>query len=324
MPRSDGPLGATVHSFFGQVGATSFPTFAIETPSIFGWRATCAFAGSIQPAKQAFDKLRGVLPTAIVDMLKVQFGAGNLQLDLINEVLEPWVQIVLPEPPYRHRSREREPQQPDAVVEDDQAPEHAWKAERQRDHGRKIQEGHYPESSPREPQGREHRSIATTATISTSASTCVSVPTAVSLTSRRRLLGYGPTPEAFLYDCLAPLDLSPSSTSAFDELVQQAAEQKKARTARAAEASQRPPMTVPEAGLSHQEDGVCCWALGGHRVKLPLEMVRKVTESVLRPPAPGATMVCTLAMTRMLHNTSKPLPPLKHRHLSAHQKESCQ
>lgn len=91
-------------------------------------------------------------------MLKVQFGAGNLQLDLINEVLEPWVQIVLPEPPYRYRSREREPQQPDAVVEDDQASEHAWKAERQRDHGRKIQEGDYPESSPREPQGREHRS----------------------------------------------------------------------------------------------------------------------------------------------------------------------
>lgn len=58
-------------------------------------------------------------------MLKVQFGAGNLQLDLINEFLEPWVQIVLPEPPYRHRSRERKPQQPDAVVEDDQAPEHA-------------------------------------------------------------------------------------------------------------------------------------------------------------------------------------------------------
>ncbi|CAL8584638.1 hypothetical protein XPA_010226 [Xanthoria parietina] len=82
-------------------------------------RATCAFAGSIQPAKQAPDKLRGVLPTAIVDMLKVQFGAGNLQLDLINEVLEPWVQIVLPEPPYRYRSREREPQQPDTVVEDD-------------------------------------------------------------------------------------------------------------------------------------------------------------------------------------------------------------
>ena len=35
-PRSDGPLWATVHSFFGQVGATSFPTSANETPSIVG------------------------------------------------------------------------------------------------------------------------------------------------------------------------------------------------------------------------------------------------------------------------------------------------
>ena len=55
---------------------------------------------------------------ALVDMLKVEFGAGNLQLDLINEVLEPWLHIVLPEPPYRPRKRERGPPQPDAVVED--------------------------------------------------------------------------------------------------------------------------------------------------------------------------------------------------------------
>ena len=119
-----------------------------------------------------------------------------------------------------------------------------------------------PRENPRE---ESTDPTATTATTPTSASTYVSVPTAASLTSRRRrLLGYGPTPEAFFYDCLAPLNLSQSSTSAFDELVQQAAEQKKDRTARAAEASQRPPMTVPEAGLSHQEDSVCCWALGGH------------------------------------------------------------
>ena len=55
---------------------------------------------------------------SLVDILKVEFGAGNLQLELINEVLEPWVQIVLPEPPYRPWSRQRRPPQPDAVVED--------------------------------------------------------------------------------------------------------------------------------------------------------------------------------------------------------------
>ncbi|KAI4229412.1 MAG: hypothetical protein L6R36_000866 [Xanthoria steineri] len=55
----------------------------------------------------------------------------------------------------------------------------------------------------------------------------------------------GPTPEEFLYDCPAPLNLSQSSTSAFNEMMQQAPEQKKAGAARAAEASQRPPMTVP-------------------------------------------------------------------------------
>ena len=55
----------------------------------------------------------------------------------------------------------------------------------------------------------------------------------------------GPTPEEFLYDCLAPLNFSQSSTIAFDKMLQQAAEQKEAGTARAAEASQRPPMTVP-------------------------------------------------------------------------------
>ena len=55
---------------------------------------------------------------SLVDILKVEFGAGNLQLELINQVLEPWVQIVLPEPPYRPWSRQRRPPQPDAVVED--------------------------------------------------------------------------------------------------------------------------------------------------------------------------------------------------------------
>ncbi|KAI4254687.1 MAG: hypothetical protein L6R42_007095 [Xanthoria sp. 1 TBL-2021] len=57
---------------------------------------------------------------AIVDMLKVQFEAGTLQLDLVNEVLEPWVKVVLPGPPYRNRSTERTPQQPDTVVADNQ------------------------------------------------------------------------------------------------------------------------------------------------------------------------------------------------------------
>ncbi|KAI4282676.1 MAG: hypothetical protein L6R38_002766 [Xanthoria sp. 2 TBL-2021] len=57
---------------------------------------------------------------AIVDMLKVQFAAGTLQLDLVNEVMEPWVEIVLPEPPYRNRSTEREPQQPNPIVADNQ------------------------------------------------------------------------------------------------------------------------------------------------------------------------------------------------------------
>ncbi|CAO1596698.1 Serine/threonine-protein kinase, variant 2 [Xanthoria calcicola] len=52
-----------VHSFFGQVCATSFPTSAFETPSFFD-ASLSAMAGGIQPAKQAFDKLRGALPTA--------------------------------------------------------------------------------------------------------------------------------------------------------------------------------------------------------------------------------------------------------------------
>ncbi|KAI4229413.1 MAG: hypothetical protein L6R36_000867 [Xanthoria steineri] len=58
---------------------------------------------------------------ALVDMLKVEFGAGNLQLDLINEVLEPWLHIVLPEPPYPSRNRQQGPPQPDAVIEDAQS-----------------------------------------------------------------------------------------------------------------------------------------------------------------------------------------------------------
>ncbi|KAL8895282.1 MAG: hypothetical protein Q9192_003734 [Flavoplaca navasiana] len=52
-----------VHSFFGQVGATSFPTPTVETPS-FLEASTCAMASGAQSAKQAFDKLRGALPTA--------------------------------------------------------------------------------------------------------------------------------------------------------------------------------------------------------------------------------------------------------------------
>ncbi|KAL8848477.1 MAG: hypothetical protein Q9221_006529, partial [Calogaya cf. arnoldii] len=52
-----------VHSFFGQVGATSFPTSTVETPS-FLEAPLSAMASGIQPAKQAFDKLRGALPTA--------------------------------------------------------------------------------------------------------------------------------------------------------------------------------------------------------------------------------------------------------------------
>ena len=54
-----------------------------------------------------------------------------------------------------------------------------------------------------------------------------------------------PSPEEFLYDCLAPLNFSQSSTIAFDKMLQEATEQKEARNAGAAEASQRTPMTVP-------------------------------------------------------------------------------
>lgn len=46
-----------------------------------------------------------------------------------------------------------------------------------------------------------------------------------------------PSPEEFLYDCLAPLNFSQSSTIAFDKMLQEATEQKEARDAGAAEAS---------------------------------------------------------------------------------------
>ncbi|KAL8786706.1 MAG: hypothetical protein Q9213_002643 [Squamulea squamosa] len=52
-----------VHSFFGQVGATFFPTSTIETPS-FSETSLSTMAGSSQPSKQVFNKLQGALPTA--------------------------------------------------------------------------------------------------------------------------------------------------------------------------------------------------------------------------------------------------------------------
>ncbi|KAL8698701.1 MAG: hypothetical protein Q9224_001729 [Gallowayella concinna] len=52
-----------VHSFFGQVGATSFPTSTLEIFSLSD-ASTSIMAGSSQPFKQGFDKLRGALPTA--------------------------------------------------------------------------------------------------------------------------------------------------------------------------------------------------------------------------------------------------------------------
>ncbi|KAL8719479.1 MAG: hypothetical protein Q9225_003529, partial [Loekoesia sp. 1 TL-2023] len=51
------------HSFYGQVGAPSFQTSTVEDTS-FPNPSISDMAGSSQPLKQGFDKLRGALPTA--------------------------------------------------------------------------------------------------------------------------------------------------------------------------------------------------------------------------------------------------------------------
>ena len=57
-----------VHSFFGPVGAASFPTPTVESPSILE-APLCAMASSVQSAKQAFDKLLGALPTTLATVI---------------------------------------------------------------------------------------------------------------------------------------------------------------------------------------------------------------------------------------------------------------
>ena len=57
-----------MHRFFGPVGAASFPTPTVESPSILE-APLCAMASSVQSAKQAFDKLLGALPTTLATVI---------------------------------------------------------------------------------------------------------------------------------------------------------------------------------------------------------------------------------------------------------------
>ncbi|KAL8848104.1 MAG: hypothetical protein Q9221_006861 [Calogaya cf. arnoldii] len=78
-------------------------------------------SSSQQPSGEptAYDRLDR-LNQRIVNLLKYQNTAGNLQIDLMNETLQPWIGFVVPGSPRRDSSPEGEAQQTDPALEDDQ------------------------------------------------------------------------------------------------------------------------------------------------------------------------------------------------------------